>query len=87
MINRYVVEHLLIDDLELRKKKIAIADHGCTLMVSVSGYCKGKLMFYFHEQNKQILFVFLKLMCTYNYTNMKYRKFLLVTSFIPFVGS
>ena len=56
MINRYVVDHLLIDDLELRKKKIAIADDGCTLMVSVSGYCKGKLTFYFHEQNKQTLF-------------------------------
>lgn len=66
MINRYVVVHLFIDGLELRKKKIAVADDGSTLMVSISGYCKGKLMFYFHEQNKLILFVFLKLMSTYN---------------------
>ena len=56
-------------------------------MVSVSDYYKGKLMFYFHEQNIQILFVFLKLMSTYNCANMKNRKFLLVTSFIPFIGS
>ena len=69
------------------RKEITIADDGCTLMVSVSGYCEGKLFFYFHEQNKQILFVFLKLMSTYNRANMKNRKFLLVTSFIPFVGS
>ena len=46
VINRYVVVHLFIDGLELRKKKIAIADDGCTLMVTVSGYCEGKLMFY-----------------------------------------